>query len=308
MNHIQRGTIMYGRLLLSLLSLTFLLTFTSCIDKEGDTVEEQAIRNQSKAYEQAFNQENAETIASLWAENAIYTDPQTGTRLEGREAIQKDFQETFQENTGDRIEIKISTIDILSDSKAVESGLATITNQGEEPLRSAYKAFYGKEKGEWLLTEVREIDYELPPSQYEHLKDLNWLVGEWVDEDEDAKIVKKIGWDDNQNFLTQHFTVSAEGQKIQEGRQIIAWDPVKERIRSWVFDSDGGFGEGTWSNEEKQWKVEMSYSLPDGRIASAINIYTPINENSYKWESTGREVAGEQLPSIEPVTVERKRG
>ena len=28
--------------------------------------------------------------------------------------------------------------------------------------------------------------------------------------------------------------------------QRIGWDPAAKQIRSWEFDSEGGFGEGTW--------------------------------------------------------------
>ncbi len=294
------------RLLFSMLSLTVLLTFSACDDRDGeDTVEQQAIRNQSKAYEKAFNQGNAAAIANLWAEDAMYTDLETGVQLKGRKAIHEDFEVTFEKNRNSNIEIYVNSIEILAKNKAVEMGTAAVSRDDQESILTAYKAFYENQKGDWLLTEVREVEYELPTSNYENLKKLGWLVGEWVDEDEDTKIITKFEWNDNHNYLTQLFTVTTEGQIIQEGKQIIAWDPAIETIRSWIFDSDGGFGEGTWLNEHDTWTVETSFTLSDGRLASAINTYTKVGDNSYTWESTGREVAGEMLPSIGPVIVEK---
>ena len=34
---------------------------------------------------------------------------------------------------------------------------------------------------------------------------------------------------------------------------MIGYDPVKGRLRSWVFDSEGGFGEGSWRQEGNKW-------------------------------------------------------
>ena len=59
-----------------------------------------------------------------------------------------------------------------------------------------------------------------------------------------------------------------------EGTQVIGWDPAAGTIRSWMFDSDGGFGEGIWSKKDNSWIVKFSQVLPDGRKASATNIYT----------------------------------
>jgi len=171
---------------------------------------------------------------------------------------------------------------------------------------TAYKVIYEKRGGRWLLVQVREVDIVTPPTHYENLKALKWLIGKWVDEDKDVKIETEYSWDRHKNFLTQTFKVTVEGSLQLEGRQVIAWDPIKGQIRSWVFDSDGGFGEGVWKKKGNSWVVEISQTLADGRQASAVNIYTPIDKSSYKWKSTGREVGGELLPDIEPVIVRKK--
>lgn len=156
------------------------------------------------------------------------------------------------------------------------------------------------------VTKGDESKVEEAPSHYEQLKGLEWLVGEWVDQDEDVKIVTIGSWDKYKNFITQHFTVTLQGDVELEGKQIIGWDPVNEQIRSWVFDSDGGFGEGKWEQRGDQWIVNSSQTLGGGGLASSINIYSNIGSSSYTWQSTGREVDGEFLPNIEPVTVKRK--
>jgi hypothetical protein len=73
-----------------------------------------------------------------------------------------------------------------------------------------------------------------------------------------------------------------------------------------MFDSDGGFGEGTWSRKNDSWIIKFSQVLPDGRKASATNIYTLVNGNSFAWKSIGRQVDGQFLPNVEAVKMVRK--
>lgn len=290
-------------------SLAFLLAFAPSEAGEAKTTgEEAAVRGQSAAFADAFNRRDAKGLAALWTENAEYVNPETGEKLEGRDEIEEQYQSSFQEKKGGTIKIMIEKIAFPSSDRAVEAGTATVTRSSDGSERTAYRAFYTKQGGEWLLTEVREVEFDPAPKQNEHLKQLEWLVGDWIDEDKDTKIETVGKWGRHENFLTQHFTVAIEGQLELEGRQVIGWDPIDEMIRSWVFDSDGGFGEGVWNKEGNTWTVETSQTLADGRRASAINVYTPKGQNSYTWESTGREVGGELLPNIEPVTVKRKEG
>jgi uncharacterized protein (TIGR02246 family) len=290
----------------STLAAAFL--FGSCYAAGENRGEEAAVRKQAEAYAKAFNARNAKGLAALWAKDATYMDPETNETLKGREEIEKHFLETFKEIGNATMDISITTVSFPAANKAEETGMVTVKTQKGEKEQSAYKAFYEKRDGAWLLTQVREVQLDSAPTQYDHLKELEWLIGEWVDQGEDSTVETKIDWDKYKNFLTQHFKVIVEGQFELEGKQIIGWDPIKQKIRSWVFDSDGGFGEGTWTKEEGTWVVELAQTLADGRRASAVNVYKPIDKNSYSWESTGREVGGVLLPNIEPITVERKKG
>lgn len=285
--------------------LAFLLVVTSCGDQESK--DDAAIRQQAKSYEEAFNRKDAKAIAALWAKDAEYVDPETGEVLSGREEIEQAFHGTFQKKKDEQMEIHVDSITLNKD-QAVENGTVAIKTKEGLIRQTAYKAFYAKRDGEWLLTQVREVLFANPPSQYEHLRGLEWLVGDWVDKDEDVIIRTSFKWDRHKNFLLQDFSVTIEGKLELEGTQIIAWDPIKERIRSWVFDSDGGFGEGSWKKINDSWVVESSQTLADGRLASAINIYTQIGKDQYKWESTGREVNSVMLPNLGPVNVVKRKG
>jgi hypothetical protein len=144
-------------------------------------------------------------------------------------------------------------------------------------------------------------------SHYEHLKELEWMIGEWVDEGEEATITTVCKWTKNRNFMTRSFTVTfAEGLEL-EGTQVVGWDPVARQIRSWMFDSEGGFGQGRWTRQGNRWVVKASQVLKGGRRASAINVLTYVDQNTFTWQSIGREIAGELQPNVPEVTIVRKQ-
>ncbi len=91
-----------------------------------------------------------------------------------------------------------------------------------------------------------------------------------------------------------------------EGTQVIGWDPGAKKFRSWIFDTEAGFGEGEWSRTGNTWTVNVKSILGTGEKASSMNIYTYVDPNSFTWQSVSREVAGEPLPDIDEVTVVRK--
>ena len=91
------------------------------------------------------------------------------------------------------------------------------------------------------------------------------------------------------------------------GMQIIGWDPAAKQIRSWVFDSDGGFAEGRWTKKDNRWSITTTGTTPDGRKASSVNVINCVDENEFKWQSVSRMVNGELLPNIDEVIVVRSQ-
>jgi hypothetical protein len=87
--------------------------------------------------------------------------------------------------------------------------------------------------------------------------------------------------------------------------QRIGWDPVAKRIRSWVFDSEGGFGESLWARDGDSWIIKATGVRPDGKIASATNVFVPAGKDAYVWRSRDRIIGDEVSPPME-VKVVRK--
>jgi uncharacterized protein (TIGR02246 family) len=263
-----------------------------------------SIRKTIDSYVAAFNRGDANAVAEHWTEAAVFITP-AGEKLEGRQAIHESFASYLEENKGASIEIDATSIRIEGANLAVEEGIARVSSPDGLETATNYVAKYTKQDGAWKLTSVQE--HEPPPSHYEQLKELDWLVGEWVNQDEAANVELVCQWTKNMNFLTRSFAVSVEDRIDMEGTQVIGWDPAEEVIRSWLFDSDGGFGVAAWKQDGDSWTIQSVQVLADGRKASSVYLLTRIDDDTFSWGSRSREVDGEILPNINPITVVRKR-
>jgi uncharacterized protein (TIGR02246 family) len=275
-------------------------------DENPQAADEAAIRTAVESYVAAFNRSDAKGLAELWSPEAVYMNPISEEQVTGRDAIEQQFSAIFAEAKGAKLEATTHSVKFVSPNVAVEHGTAKVIHADQEPVESDYTAVYVKRDGQWLLDRVTEEDRPVDASHYEQLKDLEWMIGNWVDEDEDARIETTCHWARNQNFMVRWFAVSVRDRVDMAGVQIIGWDPSTQQIRSWVFDSDGGFGEATWRKKDQSWYVHAKGTLSDGRKASSVNIITYVDENTFTFQSVDRQTDGELLPNVDEVVVVRK--
>jgi uncharacterized protein (TIGR02246 family) len=289
------------------LALVVCFPVAACAQPSGERArDEAAIRAAIASYVEAYNHGDAGAVAAHWGDGGEWVNSD-GERFEGRTAIEQAMKKFFEENQGVKLEVDGARVRFVTGDVAIEEGKAVVTFPGELPAESTYLAIHVKRDGAWKLSAVRETESGAPPAAHGEIGDLAWLVGDWVDGGEDATNQMSVKWSKGRAFLLGTFRVSVPGVDDDlEGTQVIGWDPSSETIRSWMFDSDGGFGGGVWTHDGDHWAVEFTQVLPDGRLASSTNIYTPIDDDHYGWESVDREVDGESLPDVERVTVVRK--
>jgi uncharacterized protein (TIGR02246 family) len=271
--------------------------------------DEAAIHASGAAFLAAYNARDAKKLAALWSPEAVYVDPLTGEETVGRDEIEKVFADAFADNKDVKLSVEDVSLEFVSPNVAIVRGTAHVTRPGEEPDDSEFTSVRVKQGGQWLIDRVSEIEKEKPlPSNYEHLKELEWMIGTWHDDDPrpSIDIQTDCEWTKNKNFLTRSFAVTIGNQVNKSGMQMIGWDPVEKKIHSWTFDSDGGFAEGTWAHKGNKWFVQNLGTLPDGAKTSSTNIVTVVDENSFKWESVSREIDGQLQPNVDPVMVVRK--
>lgn len=295
-----------------LLAITLLIVITGgSVTRADQAADEAAIRANAAKYVESYNRRDSRTMASMWSPDAVYTDSSTGEGVVGREAIAKQLDHAFAGAEDAKLKVNIDSIEFVSPNVAIEKGTAEVSYSKSPTEKTEYSAVHVKRDGQWLLDRVSEVDIddkppEAPPSNYEHLKELEWMIGSWVDEDKNATVQTDCEWTKNRNFMTRSFAAVVRGQVAKSGMQIVGWDPVAKRIRSWVFDSDGGYSEGAWTHKGDKWIVQQKGTLRDGGQTTATNIFTRIDDNTMTWQSTDRQVDGEVLPNMEEIRIVRK--
>lgn len=279
-----------------------LLVTPSWADQAAD---EAAIRAAVESYVKAYNTADAPALAGHWSEQAVYQNPLTGTEVTGREAIAEEFKAVLAESKGSQLAVEVTAIDFVSPNVAVEQGVAKVIGTDGEPEITEYSAVHVKQGDKWFLDRVTEKEPVAVQSHYEQLKPLAWLVGTWVDEDAEARVESTCQWTKNQNYLSRTFFIEMPNEPSMSGVQIIGWDASQGKIRSWAFDSDGGFTEGTWKQKDGNWIVQNAAVLADGRTASSVNVLNVLDENTLSWQITGRDVDGEILPNLPELKITR---
>jgi uncharacterized protein (TIGR02246 family) len=270
--------------------------------------DEAAIRKSAESYATAFNNRDAKGIAAHWMPEAVYVDPDSGKNFVGRVAIEKRFTEVFKDIKNVKLAVDVQSIRFISTNVAVEQGIATTVGLDKEPTKTNYTAIHIRHEGKWLLDRVTDDEVVTTISHYDKLKELEWMIGSWVDDDDDeaTTIETTCKWAKNQNFIVRTFSISIRDRLTTSGLQIIGWDPSSKQIRSWVFDSDGGHGEGVWTKKGKSWYIQTRDTLTNGQKATGVNILTPMDKNRFTWESVDRQAGGQLLPNISAMPVIRK--
>ena len=266
--------------------------------------DEQQIRKAVTAFVEQYNAHKASEVAALFASDArmVYRD---GTEDNGRDEIQKSFEEAFTANPKIAISVVVDSIRFLTPDVAVEEGATTLFPDGETlTSRGRYTVLHLKKEGRWQMQSVRVVEEE-SLSAYGELAPLEWLVGEWVDEGRDDIVEAKIRWDENKSFLLEEFQVVRGKEVTLKGTQRIGWDPQAKQVRSWIFDSAGGFGEATWTPAGDDWICKARGVRPDGTSASATRRLTRAAQDRVIWTSTDRQLGDEMLPDL-AVTMVRK--
>ncbi len=257
--------------------------------------DERAIKAVANEFTRAFNAGDARAIANLFAADAELID-ETGAMIQGRAAIQDYYSNLFAERKGATIEISMRSLRFLGLDTAKETGQTRVKPAASEPESYRdYTVLYIKQNGRWMYSSVHE-EHPSSLAHNDRLKELDWLVGEWVDETSDSVIYSTCRWSDDRNFLLRDFIIHVQGKPVMTVNQRIGWDPATKQIKSWVFDSDGGYGDSLWARDGDQWIIKSNGILTDGRAATATHTLTRTGPNSARWATTHRTLGSQVIP------------
>lgn len=273
--------------------------------------DETAIRAVDAEFVRAFNAGDADAVVASFTDDAQVVDP-SGKAFTGRKAVRERFAQSFAASPGMTLALDLRSLRFVGPDTAVERGAVSLRHAdaeaAEEP--APYTVVYVRRGGKWLQASVEDharAPEPEPASNEERLRPLAWMVGDWVSESADAVVLSTCQWDAKKNFILHQFTIQAAGRPAHTGTQRIGWDPVRQQIRSWVFDDDGGFGDCRWSQDpDGRWVVRASGTRPDGRATEATRLVTPLDAHRVQWEIVHRTLGGVAQPDVPAFVMVRK--
>jgi uncharacterized protein (TIGR02246 family) len=257
--------------------------------------DEQAIRRASDEYCAAFSKGDIDRLLALWTPDAEYIDS-SGQTVRGRNNLAAFFKEELADLKGHTMKVNIAALRFFKPDLVLEDGSAELTAPDGDVTGGRYNAVWLKADGKWLLARVQDLpgdsDEGDDAGNYAHLKQLEWLIGEWTSENPATRVVASLDcrWIKNKNFVSIEEVVKAKGEETSAVTRIVGWDPAGNQLKSWVFDSQGGNGEGLGTRADHKWTFKNRSVLSDGRRATSVNSLEWLDDNTFVLRSQGRTV------------------
>jgi uncharacterized protein (TIGR02246 family) len=275
------------KVVFTVIALSLVGSFMTAQDKPiKDTqreADQSAIDRLTKDLIQAFDRRDAAAIAAHWTEEGEFFR-EDGEPIRGRTAIQQGYARFFQTLQGrPKLEVQMDTVRFPSADMAVSEVTLRVKKETGELEASAHQGIVlVRESRQWKVAVIREWDRDVGHDL--SLRDLDWLIGTWHAATTEREVTIHYEWDENKSFIRGSFTVKEGAKAIQSGTEIIGKDNSEGMIRSWVFQSDGGFGSGAWARDGKKWTIHVHGVKADGSTLLAGIIYLQLDPNIITWQ------------------------
>lgn len=258
---------------------------------------EEPLLARAEEFVAAYNAHDVEKLVDLFTPDADI-ERVDGTKLVGHEELWQSFREAFTDNPQARVSLEIDAIRFVTADVAIEHGQTIFFADGEHPTAaSAYEIVHVKRDRVWRMAQARTLREEVLTAA-DHLSQLEFLVGDWLDESDEATVSIQCRWDESGNYLLEDYSVVRHGAIVVQGTNRIAWDPQAKSVRSWAFDTAGGFAEGHWTPADPHWVVKSRGVLPDGGNASMTRTIVPVSADMIRCTLSERITDGELLPDV----------
>ena len=257
-----------------------------------------------RTFTEAFNRRDVATLLKLFTDDCELTEAD-GTTLRGLSELEAGLKEGFESDPVARISVDIDSLKQITPDVIIEEGTTTFFPDGKTLSAEAdYQATHVKKGDRWLMTRVRSFN-RVVLSPYDLLRDLEWLVGDWIDESSESLVESSYHWDANKSFLLNDFSIRVKGQKVMTGTQRIGRDPLSKQVKAWVFDSEGGYAESLWSLVDDSWVIKAKGVRADGKVVTVTNELTQLGKDRMRFASADRIVGEERMPNVTVIAVRK---
>jgi uncharacterized protein (TIGR02246 family) len=274
---------------------------------QEDSVEKE-IRAGEEQFVQAFDGGKAAELAAMFMPRGELIDEE-GNVTQGTEELAALFTKFFEKFPGAKLALDVESIRPLGSNLAIEEGTRWITVGQEDDSVQAQLRYTAvrvrTQDGRWLIASIRESAEELPPTPHEQLQPLAWIIGEWVNEGSDAAVKITYRWSEDTNYILGDYEITVAGKPAMKSSHRIGWDPLAGKARSWLFDGDGGFSEGQWTEVDDGWVVKSTSVNPDGSTGNATLTVARDGNDKFTMKGTERIVGFFREPDFELAIVRK---
>ncbi|MEM9659130.1 MAG: hypothetical protein AAF961_12285, partial [Planctomycetota bacterium] len=201
--------------------------------------------------------------------------------------------------------ITVNSVRLVNPGVAIEDGVSRSTlSENESPKLSQYTAVHVRQGDAWSVASVRSRAPEsLPPRS--RLEGLSWLLGDWIDESPGLIVRSSFAWDDSGAYMLHRYEIEPQGAAAIRGVERIGWDPLRKAIRSWAFDSAGGYLQSEWTKTPDGWQIRSQGYRADGASASSEQAIKRLGDERLEWMSRDRVVGDQPLADADLLLVKR---
>jgi uncharacterized protein (TIGR02246 family) len=267
--------------------------------------DKQAVEKLLKELVEAFNNRDAAAIVANWTEDGEFVR-NDGDPIRGKANIQKGYAEYFKTlKVKPNVVAEFDALYFPSADTAVSEVTLRLKNPDGEVVASSWRnTLLVREDGKWKVAVNREWDRDIALDT--SLKELEWLVGTWEAATKERSVTLTYAWDEHKAFLRGKYTVKEGAKVVEAGTQYIGKDNAEGAIRSWVFQSDGGFAGGVWTRDGKKWSVDVYGVTNDGKELTATSIYMRLDADTFTWQAVDQAVNGEPIADTKPLKVTKQ--
>jgi ketosteroid isomerase-like protein len=244
------------------------------------------IRAAIETYRAALAKKDIDAIAACWTAGADYVD-QVGRVYQVQAGLARAKRLGHEDSHVEHLSTKSESLSIrfVTPEVAIEDGeFVRAGVQGGQAPTGLYTAIWVNKEGKWLIDGLRESPIR-GNSMTEPLKDMEWMIGDWVAEGTDRAAEVSARWASGKSSILVQMKMQIKGSEPITAVQLIGWDPVSLKVRSFLFDSRGLFVEGNWTNEGDAWAVDAVGAVPSGKRILITKLYSRIDDNTAIWES-----------------------
>jgi uncharacterized protein (TIGR02246 family) len=268
--------------------------------------DEAAIKKFAADFAGDFDKRDAKAIASHYTAEGEFIR-NDGEPISGPKEIEEAYAAYFKGLKGKtKLDVQFDGLRFPSADTAVAEVTLRLKDEDGDCMASSWRnTLLVREGGQWKVALTREWDRDT--SEDDTLKDIEWLIGNWQVSEKDREVTSSFEWNENKTFIHGKYTIKDGGKVSESGIQLIGRDNNDGVIRSWAFQSDGGFGGGVWTREGKKWTVDVHGVLANGQELTATNIYIHLDPNTYSFQSVDRELDDEPVPDTPQIKVMRQK-